>query len=87
VTALEGSLSKLKEENVDVAQHVEAEVLVRQQLIETSKLLESYQNVYGQSSTLPPDVQALSEQLENKERELQVLRLQDMRHIEVCNYS
>ena len=86
VAALEESVSKLREEKLEVAQCIEAEVQVRQQLIDTSKRLESYQNVYGQTSSFSPEVQALSEQLEKKEQELQVLRLQDVRHVEVCKF-
>jgi E3 ubiquitin-protein ligase BRE1 len=87
VAAFEQSLSKLRKDNPIVAQHIEAESQARQQLIEITNRLEAYQNVYGQSSTLPPDVQALSEQLQQKELELEKLRLQDLRHVEVCRIS
>lgn len=83
MAGLEESLSKLRKEHPDVAQHIEAEAEARQQLFEATKRLESYQNVYGQTSSLPTDVQALSEQLEKKEQELEKLRLQDIRHNEV----
>lgn len=39
--------------------------------------------MYGESSTLPPDVQALSEQLQKQQQELEKLRLEDLRHIQV----
>lgn len=80
---LEESLSKLRKDHPDVAQHIEAEADARQQLLEATKRLESYKNVYGESSSASADVRELSEQLEKKEQELEKLRLQDIRHNQV----
>lgn len=48
-----------------------------------TKQLEKYQSVYGDSSTLPPDVQQLSEQLQRQEAEVLRLRLLDKQRGEV----
>lgn len=85
MSALETALSTLSNDYPDIAQHIQAEAEARQKLIETTKRLESYQNVYGESSSLPADVQALSAQLRKKEQELEKMRLEDTRHIQVSN--
>jgi len=60
---------------------MKAEAEAREQLADTEKRLEHYQLVYGNAQpTIPLDAQALLEQLEQKEHECQVLRLQAKQH-------
>ena len=75
--ALEESLSRCQGENVEVAQHIRREVETREQLAATKKLLQQYQSIYGESSSLPPEITHLSEQLRLKEEEVTRLRLQE----------
>jgi E3 ubiquitin-protein ligase BRE1 len=82
--ALEESLSCFDDDHPEIRQHVTAEAEARQQLAGVTKQLEKYQSVYGDSSTLPPDAQQLSDQLRKKEDEMQKLRLSDIQRGEVC---
>ncbi|KIM91914.1 hypothetical protein PILCRDRAFT_809908 [Piloderma croceum F 1598] len=75
--SLEQSLSRFDEDHPEVRQHITAEAEARQQLADVTKQLEKYQSVYGDSSSLPPDVQQLSEQLQRQEAEVLRLRLLD----------
>ncbi|KAF8635226.1 hypothetical protein AX17_004001 [Amanita inopinata Kibby_2008] len=75
VAALEEMLAMLQGDQSDVVQHMKAEANTRQKLSEVTAELERYQRIYGNSSSLPPDVSQLAEQLQQKENELQQLRL------------
>ncbi|PFH53827.1 hypothetical protein AMATHDRAFT_136911 [Amanita thiersii Skay4041] len=75
VTALEQSLAIFQDDHPDVVEHMRSEAEARMKLAEVTAQLEKYQRVYGNSSTLPPDVSHLAEQLKQKENELQRLRL------------
>ncbi|OBZ67158.1 E3 ubiquitin-protein ligase BRE1 [Grifola frondosa] len=75
--SLEKSLSSLQEKHPDVAQHVKNEAQVRQQLAEVQKQLEKYRIVYGDASSLPAEAQSLSEQLQQKQSEIEKLQLQE----------
>jgi E3 ubiquitin-protein ligase BRE1 len=81
--SLEQSLSGFDNDHPEVRQHITAEAEARQQLTDVTKQLKKYQSVYGNSSTLPPDVQQLSDQLQHKEEEIQRLRLLDAQRGEV----
>ena len=81
--SFEQSLSRFDEDHPEVRQHITAEAEARQQLADVTKQLEKYQSVYGDSSTLPPDVQQLSEQLQRQEAEVLRLRLLDKQRGEV----
>ncbi|KAF7977744.1 hypothetical protein HWV62_2826 [Athelia sp. TMB] len=74
-SALEQSLSKFAEGQPDAGRYASAEAEARQQLADVTKQLEKYQSVYGDSSSLPPDVQGLSQELQRKEEEVSKLRL------------
>jgi E3 ubiquitin-protein ligase BRE1 len=54
-----------------------AEADALQKLSEVTAQLEKYQTVYGDPSTLPPEVSNLADQLKQKESEIQRLRLLD----------
>lgn len=75
--ALEQSLAKFAEEHPQAGQHASAEAEAHQQLAEVTKQLEKYRSVYGDSSSLPSDVQGLSQELQRKEEEVSKLRLLD----------
>ncbi|KAI0745838.1 BRE1-domain-containing protein [Earliella scabrosa] len=70
VAALEKTLSG----RGDVAK---SEAEVRRQLAQVQKELDKYRAVYGNASSLPPDVAQLSEQLQRKQQELDKVQLQD----------
>jgi len=77
VASLEQTLSGFDHDHPEIRQHVTGEAEARQQLANVTKQLEKYQSVYGDSSTLPPDVQQLLDQLQQKEDEIRKLRLLD----------
>ena len=81
--SLEQSVSRFDDGHPEVRQYITAEAEARQQLADVTKQLEKYQSVYGDSSTLPLDVQQLSDQLQRKEDEVQKLRLLDTQRGEV----
>jgi E3 ubiquitin-protein ligase BRE1 len=83
VASLEQSLSRFDNDHPEVRQHITAEAEARQQLADVTKQLEKYRSVYGDSSTLSPDVQQLSDQLQRREDEVQKLRLLDTQRGEV----
>lgn len=70
VAALEKTMAALDSGRND-------EVELRRQLAQVQKQLDKYQAVYGEKSTLPPDVNELSIQLQHKQEELDKLRLQE----------
>jgi E3 ubiquitin-protein ligase BRE1 len=82
--ALEQSLSHFQSDQPNIVKHVKAEAEVRQQLSEVEAQLEKYKAVYGDPSTLPPDVSKLAERLQQKEDENQRLRLLDTQRSQVC---
>ena len=67
----------------DNPEHMKVEVDALQRLAEAEAQLAKYKSVYGDSSTLPPDVSRLSEQLRQKEEELQKHRLLDIQRTQV----
>ncbi|KII92834.1 hypothetical protein PLICRDRAFT_51174 [Plicaturopsis crispa FD-325 SS-3] len=69
------SLSFFEDDHPDIVKHMKLEADARQQLAAVTKELATYKSVYGDVSTLPPDSQALAEQLRQKEEELTRLRL------------
>ena len=77
VAALEKTLSG----RGDVAK---SEAEVRRQLAQVQKELDKYRAVYGNASSLPPDVAQLSEQLQRKQQELDKVQLQDKEREQVC---
>jgi E3 ubiquitin-protein ligase BRE1 len=60
-----------------------AETEVRQQLASTTAQLAKYQTIYGDPSTLPPDLQNLEAQLRVKSDEISRLQLLESQHAEV----
>lgn len=59
------------------------EAEARQRLADVEKQLERYKSVYGDASSLPPDVKALSEQLQRKNEENDKLKLQEKQREQV----
>ncbi|KAL0068814.1 E3 ubiquitin-protein ligase bre1 [Marasmius tenuissimus] len=77
LAALEQACSKLDEEHPDITRHIQAESDALQKFSDVSKELEKYRRVYGELSSLQPDVGQLASQLKQKDDELQRLRLLD----------
>ncbi|KAK1218814.1 E3 ubiquitin-protein ligase bre1 [Marasmius sp. AFHP31] len=77
LAALEQACSKLDEEHPDITRHIQAESDALQKLSDVSKELEKYRRVYGELTSLQPDVGQLASQLQQKDDELQRLRLLD----------
>ncbi|KAI6121400.1 hypothetical protein F5141DRAFT_1194147 [Pisolithus sp. B1] len=71
LVALEQSLSTLQRDRPDVSQHVAAEASAREDLAQVSKELTRYRSLLGGVS----DASALARQLQDKDTELQQLRL------------
>jgi E3 ubiquitin-protein ligase BRE1 len=86
VTALEQSISGLEIGHTDATRCVKAEAEVRLQLEQVTKNLEKYQSIYGDASSLSPDMHKLSDQLRQKEDEIQRLRLLDAQRAQVTLY-
>ncbi|GLB37588.1 putative BRE1 E3 ubiquitin ligase [Lyophyllum shimeji] len=78
VAALEETLSKYQGDHPDVAEHMKAEANALEKLAEAQSQLEKYKAVYGDPSSLPPDVSTLAEQLRHKEEEIQKLRVAEI---------
>jgi len=76
-------MSSFEDGNKDAVKYINAEAEARQQLEDVSKQLEKYQSVYGDVSALSPNVQRLSDQLRQKEDEIQKLRLLDTQRDQV----
>ncbi|CAL1706865.1 unnamed protein product [Somion occarium] len=70
-TSLEQSLSFFQEEHPDVVQHMQREVEAKQELAEVSRQLKEYRSTL---SSLPPDLQSLTEQLKQKDEEIEQLK-------------
>lgn len=67
-----------------MGQFTASEAGLKKQLAATTKKLDEYKSVFGEAlSALPPDVQALSEQLLQKEKEIQRLQLLEKQHEQV----
>ncbi|KAG7098761.1 hypothetical protein E1B28_000670 [Marasmius oreades] len=77
LATLEQACSNLDEDHPDIARHIQAEAEALQKLSDVSTELERYHTVYGELSSLHPDVSQLASQLQQKEGELQRLRLLD----------
>ncbi|EMD37345.1 hypothetical protein CERSUDRAFT_105371 [Gelatoporia subvermispora B] len=76
-TALEQSLATLQQEDSNAAAQAKAEAKLREELAHIRRRLEKYQAVYGEaSSALPPDMQNLSQRLQEKEDEIKRVQLQ-----------
>lgn len=81
--ALEQTLSIFDDDHPDVVEHMKAEADALQKLSEAEAQLVKYKTIYGDNSTLPPDVSKMAEQLGQKEDEIQKLRLLDIHHTQV----
>jgi E3 ubiquitin-protein ligase BRE1 len=66
---------------------VKAEAEARLQLEKVTTKLEKYQSVYGDVAALSPDMRKLSDQLRQKEDEIQRLRLLDAQRAQVILHS
>ncbi|KAF9469928.1 BRE1 E3 ubiquitin ligase-domain-containing protein [Collybia nuda] len=73
--ALEQTLSIFQDDHPNVVEHMKAEADAIQKLAEARTELEKYKAVYGNHSTIPSDASELSEQLKQKEDEIERLRL------------
>ncbi|TFK44380.1 hypothetical protein BDQ12DRAFT_672875 [Crucibulum laeve] len=82
IAALEQTFSVYQDDHPDVVRHMKAEADALQKLSEVTSQLERYQKVYGDCSTLAPDVAQLAEQLKRKETELEQLRLSETQRAE-----
>lgn len=84
-TALEQSLATLQQEDSNAAAQAKAEAKLREELAHIRRRLEKYQAVYGEaSSALPPDMQTLSQRLQEKEDEIKRVQLQQKQRDQVC---
>ncbi|KAI3618765.1 e3 ubiquitin-protein ligase bre1 [Moniliophthora roreri] len=75
IEALDEAIAKLHPEHLDIARHVQGEADARQELFIARKELEKYRKVYGDLPSASADLQQLATQLQQKEEELQNLRL------------
>jgi E3 ubiquitin-protein ligase BRE1 len=82
--ALEKRFLNFDEAHPDVATHMNAEAELRQQVASLTAEREKYRQIYGDPSTLPPDVQKLEAQLRLKTDEIQKLQAQSAQHLQVC---
>jgi len=82
--ALAQTLSDFQKDNPTVVEHMKVEADALQRLAEVEAQLAKYKSVYGDSSTFSPDVSKLSEQLRQKEDELQKHRLLEIQRTQVC---
>ena len=76
-SVLETILASYEAKHPEIAHHARTQVELSKQLDEATRQLNRYRSIYGEPSTLPPDVTRLSEALAKKEEELRALRLQD----------
>lgn len=83
--ALEQTLSIFQDDNPNVVEHMKAEADALEKLSEVRSQLEKYQAVYGDPSTLPPDISVLARQLQQKEEEIKRLRLLENYHNQVSS--
>lgn len=79
-SVLEQSLLAFQKEHPNVFEQVKADTEALRRLAGAEAELAKYKSVYGDSSTLSPDLSSLSKQLRQKEEELQKLRLLDVQH-------
>ncbi|KAI0318263.1 hypothetical protein OF83DRAFT_1117143, partial [Amylostereum chailletii] len=77
ITVLETILGSYEEKHPEIAPHIRAEVDLRRQLNDATKQLNRYRSTYGESSSLPPDMDQLSKELARKDEELRSLKLQE----------
>lgn len=78
------TLSDFQKDNSEVVEYMKVEADALQKLTEAEAQLAKYKSVYGDSSSFPPDVSKLSEQLRQKEDELQKHRLLEIQRTQVC---
>ncbi|KAJ6587101.1 BRE1 E3 ubiquitin ligase-domain-containing protein [Mycena vulgaris] len=78
--AVDQTLSIFQDDHPNVVQHMEAEADALQKLAAASSKLEKYEQMYGDLSTLPPDVAQLAEKIREQDDEIRRLRLMDAQH-------
>lgn len=83
MAALEQMFSIYHDQPADVVERMKATAEAFEQLSAANAQLEKYQRIYGDLSTLPPDVSRLAEQLRTKEEEMERLRLSATQQTEV----
>ncbi|KAK7692778.1 hypothetical protein QCA50_004411 [Cerrena zonata] len=74
VTELEQSLSFFQEEHPQVVQHMQREVEAREELAKATRQLEEYRSILP---SLPPDLQSLTQELKQKNTELEQSKLRE----------
>ena len=84
ISAAEGRVAALEKTLSGRGDAAKSEAEVRRQLAQVQKELDKYRAVYGNASSLPPDVAQLSEQLQRKQQELDKVQLQDKEREKVC---
>ncbi|KAI0645645.1 BRE1-domain-containing protein [Trametes meyenii] len=77
VVDLEKTVGALEGGRADVAKIAQSEAELRRQVEQVQKQLDKYQTVYGNASSLPVDAVQLSEQLQRKQAEIDVLKVQE----------
>jgi E3 ubiquitin-protein ligase BRE1 len=80
--ALEETLAQIRTDNPQLGESARAESAARQEVARVQQLLAKYQSVYGESSSLSPDVQSLSTELQKKDETISHLRLQMQEHVQ-----
>ncbi|TFK73913.1 hypothetical protein BDN72DRAFT_136978 [Pluteus cervinus] len=75
-TAMEQTLAS-QTDSADVEKHMKAEADACRQLAEVTREVDRYRSIFGDVANLSTDVQALVQQLQEKEKEIQRLRLLD----------
>jgi E3 ubiquitin-protein ligase BRE1 len=80
--ALEETLAQIQTDNPQLGESARTESAARQELARVQQLLAKYQSVYGESSSLSPDVQSLSTELQKKDETISHLRLQMQEHVQ-----
>jgi regulatory protein YycH of two-component signal transduction system YycFG len=81
--ALEQTVSICEASNPDLAQHARNEAELLERVNELSAKLQRYQLLYGDTSAQSPDLADLMRRLEDRDRELEALRLVDSQHEQV----
>lgn len=83
VAALEQMFSIYRDQPAELMERMKATAEAFEQLSDANARLEKYKRIYGDLSTLPPDVAHLTEQLRTKEAELERLRMSVTQQTEV----
>ncbi|KAI0675260.1 BRE1-domain-containing protein [Trametes maxima] len=76
-TDLEKTVGALEGGHADVAKISQSEAELRRKVDQVQKQLDKYQTVYGNASSLPADAARLSEQLQRKQAEIDLLKVQE----------